>query len=200
MIKPEAGLITFLAEGKDTKGSIGYSREIHFPGNYNQCNKNASGVTIGRGYDVGRRFKSEILSDLRASGVPQNQAKEISKSSMLQGCQAANFVKENKSKIGEITEMQQIKLFNITYDKYVKRAIVFYKKYKGIKSLEWNRKDSKIRDVFVDLLYQGLMTKDMVRYFEENKKEDVINMIRRKKGIMMYEKNRGRIQYLTNGN
>lgn len=189
MIRPEAGLLTFLAEGKDTKGPIGYSREIHFPGNYNQCNKNASGGTIGRGYDMGRRFKSEILSDLRASGVPQNQAEEISKSSMLQGCRAADFVKENKRKIGEITETQQIKLFYITYDKYVKRAIVFYQKYKGSKSLEWNRLDSKIKDVFVDLLYQGLMTKDMVRYFEENKKEDVINMIRRTKGIMMYEKN-----------
>ncbi|WP_241647840.1 pesticin C-terminus-like muramidase [Rosenbergiella metrosideri] len=198
MIKPMSGLLTFLSEGNDKKGSIGYSRVIHFPGNYNKCNTNISGVTIGRGYDMGRRYKSEILSDLILSGIPQDQAKEISNGAMLQGCVAANFVKNNKSKIGEITEVQQVKLFQKTYEKYVQHAIYFYKKYKGIESIEWNRLDPRIRDVFVDILYQGLMNKDLVKYFEKNKKEDVINMIKKTKGIMMYEKNRGRIKYLNN--
>ncbi|MBT0725615.1 hypothetical protein HH682_14595, partial [Rosenbergiella sp. S61] len=128
-ISPEFRLVeNSTYEHTDFSGGL----PIHFPGNYNQCNKNASGGTIGRGYDMGRRFKSEILSDLRASGVPQNQAEEISKISILQGCRAADFVKKNKSKIGEITEIQQIKLFYITYDKYVKRAIVFYKNSKEV--------------------------------------------------------------------
>ncbi|WP_162149767.1 hypothetical protein [Chania multitudinisentens] len=50
------GHLTFNGEGDNIRGSRNYSRMIHYP------NRDISGVTIGRGYDMGNRSQSEIFS------------------------------------------------------------------------------------------------------------------------------------------
>lgn len=98
MMEPKEGLLTFRGEGNNIRGDIYYSRMIHFPVNYNACTGALSGVTIGRGYDLGGRSVSEVLSDLLFSGLSVEQAKKISRGAKLRGCQAAKFVKEKKRK------------------------------------------------------------------------------------------------------
>jgi hypothetical protein len=58
-----AGKITFSAEGNDNPTSMHYSRVIHWPGN------DLSGVTLGRGYDMGSRTESEIFNHMIEAGV-----------------------------------------------------------------------------------------------------------------------------------
>ncbi|MDF7681437.1 hypothetical protein PT300_12905 [Enterobacteriaceae bacterium ESL0689] len=121
-IKVLKGKLTYNAEGNDIPSSIYYSRIIHWPGN------ELSGVTIGRGYDMGDRTESEVYNDLIASGVSNDQAIKISKGAKLKGNMARDFVALNKENIGEITLQQQESLFAITYPKYVDKAILNYNK------------------------------------------------------------------------
>ena len=55
MLEPKEGLLTFRAEGNNTRGSLFYSRVIHWPGRLAECSRSGSGVTIGRGYDMKHR-------------------------------------------------------------------------------------------------------------------------------------------------
>ena len=112
------GLITFDAEGNDTPSSPYFSRNIHWPGN------ELSGVTLGRGYDMGSRSESEIYNHMLAAGVDAMQASKISKANGLKGNKAQQFLVVNKETIGTISRDQQIELFNLIYPAYVSRAIV----------------------------------------------------------------------------
>lgn len=56
----KAGQITFAAEGNNITSSPFFSRVVHWPGN------SSSGVTLGRGYDMGSRSESEIYSQRSA--------------------------------------------------------------------------------------------------------------------------------------
>jgi len=116
MLEPEEGLLTFRTEGNNVKTSRDYSRKIHWPGVSSSCRKNASGVTIGRGFDLGSRTKIKALSVLKRLGIKKEQAELISDAAGLKGCAAYDFVTKYKDKIGEISEVQQLSLFEITYN------------------------------------------------------------------------------------
>lgn len=73
------GQLTFDAEGNDVENSTYFSRKIHWPGN------SESGVTIGRGYDIGSRSKEDVYRDLSDSGVPDNIASLISSGAGIKG-------------------------------------------------------------------------------------------------------------------
>ena len=108
-IKPQVktleGKLTYNAEGNDISSSIYYSRVIPWPGN------NLSGVTLGRGYDMGDRSESDVYNDMAASGIPNVQAVKISKCAGLKGIAARDYVSTHKKDIGEITLQQQETLF-----------------------------------------------------------------------------------------
>ena len=106
------GKLTYNAEGNDIPSSPYYSRVIHWPGNA------LSGVTLGRGYDMGDRSESDVYNDMVMSGISHEQAAKISKGAGLKGVAARDFVALNKAKVGEITLEQQEKLFSIIYPKY----------------------------------------------------------------------------------
>lgn len=76
MLEPKEGLLTFRAEGNNDSGSAYYSRKIHWPVNRASCSKNNSGVTIGRGLDLGGRSKEEVMHMLAMAGIPKEQAKK----------------------------------------------------------------------------------------------------------------------------
>ncbi|WP_421203559.1 hypothetical protein [Aeromonas sp. 602658] len=73
------GQLTFDEEGNDVENSTYFSRKIHWPGN------SESGVTIGRGYDIGSRSKEDVYRDLSDSGGPDNIASLISSGAGIKG-------------------------------------------------------------------------------------------------------------------
>ncbi|MFP2488055.1 lysozyme family protein [Enterobacter ludwigii] len=54
-LKVDKGQVTFDAEGNDITGNRYFSRRIHWPGN------DLSGVTLGRGYDMGGEVKIRCI-------------------------------------------------------------------------------------------------------------------------------------------
>jgi hypothetical protein len=111
-------------------------------------------------------------------------------------CTAAEFVKENALKITEITENEQLRLFEHIYKDYVKDSIRLYSKYKNQNSVTWENLHQILKDVFVDIIYQGRFNKEMVVIFGENKKESVIKLIKNTPALLSDEKGRNRIPYM----
>ncbi|WP_241607953.1 hypothetical protein [Rosenbergiella australiborealis] len=165
MLEPNIGILTFRAEGNNVKSSRDYSKKIHWHGNSISCRKNNSGVTIGRGFDLGDRTRSEILMSLQIAGVEKEKAERISDAAKLKGCLAYKFVLENRDAIGEITDRQQLSLFIVTYGKMkkdverickTKKNIVDYHPNPDISpSLAWDNIPEKIKDILIDLRYRG---------------------------------------------
>ena len=189
------GLITFDAEGNDTPSSPYFSRNIHWPGN------ELSGVTLGRGYDMGSRSESEIYNHMLAAGVDAMQASKISKANGLKGNKAQQFLVVNKETIGTISRDQQIELFNLIYPAYVSRAIVNYNSWTAEESgrTEWSELQQVIKDVLVDFVYQGFTkgTNPMKAGMHNNVNE-LISYIENTPAISQYESGRHRADYLRN--
>lgn len=187
------GKLTYDAEGNNIPGSPYYSRVIHWPGN------EASGVTLGRGYDMGGRTESEIYHDMISAGIDENKAQKISQASNYKGTAAKLFVTNNKNDIGEITEKQQIELFNIIYPDYISRTISNYKKWTaGFETAkDWDELDGPIQEVLIDFVYQGFTKgpKPMLAG-ANNDKHELISYIRNTPGISRYEPGRHRANYL----
>lgn len=146
-----AGQVTFDAEGDDSPTSRYFSRHIHWP------EKMVSGVTIGRGYDLGSRSKASVCDQLQAAGVPASQAVMIAGGAGLKGDLARQFVRNNQHSIGTISHQQQINLFEAIYPTYVQRAQANYNKYTDGKpgKVAWQNLHPAIRDIMVDFVYQG---------------------------------------------
>lgn len=194
-LRPKEGLLTFMAEGNNIKSSRHYSRKIHWPGNSLKCDNHSSGVTIGRGYDMRYRTHKQIIKDLMLAGVEKENAKSIAEGSGKFACLARDFVIENKNKLAEITEQQQLKLFNLTYKKYLSDSIRFYNKYKRIDSVSWQALLPVLKDVFVDMKYQGVLSYKMVPIFGLNRRDKLIVLIQETPTLINYE-SRGRIAYI----
>lgn len=198
MLEPSKGLITFRSEGNNFKNNQFYSRVIHWPERMKLCDSSgaASGVTIGRGYDMKHRSRASILRDLRMAGIPLEQAHKISFAAKLHKCQAGSFVLKNKNDIGEITEAQQVKLFNLTYPAYESDAHRFYNKYKSNNSVQWEYLNLRIRDVLIDMKYQGNLRRSDILIFEKNNVNEIIELILSTPRIRQYEAARNRVNYL----
>lgn len=190
--KVTRGKLTYDAEGNNTPNSPYYSRVIHWPGN------ELSGVTLGRGYDMGDRSELQIYQDMIKSGVDDVIAKKISLVRANKGSAAA-FVSNNKSDIGGISEEQQINLFNLIYPDYILRTITNYNSWtSGIATAKsWDELDEPIQEVLVDFVYQGFTKgpKPMLAG-SNNDKQELINYIRNTRGISRYEPGRHRADYL----
>ncbi|WP_261642562.1 hypothetical protein [Erwinia mallotivora] len=125
-MEPQKGLFTFRAEGNNISKIRYYSRKIHLSRNTSRCSAYGSGVTTGRGYDMKYRSAAEIIHDLTYSGVPYKHAVQIAEGAKKSHCSADNFVKNHVNLIDEITELQQVRLFEITYRRYISESISFY--------------------------------------------------------------------------
>lgn len=187
------GTLTYDAEGNNIPSSQFYSRVIHWPGN------DESGVTLGRGYDMGSRTESSIYQDMIASGIEDETARKISLARGYKGTAASTFVSNNKSDIGDITEEQQVNLFNIIYPGYVTRAIANYNYWTSsvATAKSWEQLDAPIQEVLVDFVYQGFTKgpKPMLAG-ANNDKQELIDYIRNTPGISRYEPGRHRADYL----
>ncbi|WP_436877979.1 pesticin C-terminus-like muramidase, partial [Siccibacter turicensis] len=191
-LKVDKGQVTFDAEGNDTTGSRYFSRRIHWPGN------DLSGVTLGRGYDMGGRSKDSVYSDMVASGIDSDKANKISMAAGLKGSAAMNFVLSNRESIGEITRMQQNKLFGLIYPAYVVRANGNYetKTHGEPSALPWDSLEQKIQDILVDFIYQGFSGERPMRAGMHNSRQELISYIENNTTISSYENGRHRANYL----
>ncbi|HFK5678056.1 TPA: hypothetical protein ACG0A0_002734 [Enterobacter asburiae] len=191
-LKVNKGQVTFDAEGNDITGNRYFSRRIHWPGN------DLSGVTLGRGYDMGGRGKDSVYSDMVASGIDSVKANIISMAAGLKGSAAMNFVLSNRESIGEITRMQQNKLFGLIYPAYVDRAKRNYKdKSRGVPdALSWDSLEQKIQDILVDFIYQGFSGERPMRAGMYNSRQELISYIENNATISSYESGRHRANYL----
>ncbi|EAB2656270.1 TPA: calcium sensor EFh [Salmonella enterica subsp. houtenae serovar 50:g,z51:-] len=189
----ERGKLTYDAEGNNTPSSPYYSRVIHWPGN------DSSGVTLGRGYDMGDRTESSIFQDMLTAGIERDTARKISLARSYKGSAARTFVVNNKIDIGEITEDQQIILFNHIYPNYISRAITNYNLWTSGSptAKHWDELDEPIQEVLIDFVYQGFTKgpRPMLAG-SNNDKQELINYIRNTPGISRYEPGRHRADYL----
>lgn len=187
------GQITFDAEGNNNPTSPYFSRVIHWPGN------DLSGVTLGRGYDMGSRSESEIYNHMEVAGIEHGQATQIAQAYGKKGMVAQQFVRDNKKNIGEITTEQEIIIFNAIYPGYVERAVKNYNHWTASEPdrTEWDALDQIVRDVLVDFVYQGF-TKgpNPMKAGMRNDKEELIRYIESTPAIRQYEPGRNRARYL----
>lgn len=96
------GQVTYDAEGQEAPGAVTHSRKIHVP-------SDTSGVTIGRGYDLGKRRGAQVRAELAAAGVSQATAATLAGGVGLTGDDARAFRRTN-SRV-ELTQQQQWNLF-----------------------------------------------------------------------------------------
>ncbi|WDU45867.1 peptidoglycan-binding protein [Taylorella equigenitalis] len=188
-IPVKSGQFTFDQEGIDRRTSVLFSRVIHQP-------TIGSGVTIGRGHDMKYRTPCEIRKDLERAGIPSEQAKLISKAALMSGIEAKIFVKNNKHKIGEISNLQQTNLFNLIYPLYIKETKrIFLNKIRNLSLVKattnnlynttpniheeiWDLLDENIKIVLIDMKYQGVLYSNFMREF--------VNSDERKKYLYSY--------------
>ncbi len=155
--KVDQGQLTFDAEG--TEGGRYHTRTAHWPGG-------ASGVTIGRGYDLGHHTKDNIVEDMTAAGIAPADADKFAAATGLKGQPAKDWLDTNGSTLAEITSEQQEALFETTYAEHltdVKRISGNYAKTKGKEAgtdgaelqIDFDTLHPAIKDILVDLRYRG---------------------------------------------
>ncbi|MCF8581793.1 peptidoglycan-binding protein [Enterobacter ludwigii] len=184
-LRVNEGQVTFDSEGIDYITAVvpfrqqnypSFSRVLHWPPIF------SSGVTLGRGYDMGSRSTGEIHATLRQAGIEEYKAVICSKASYLKGRQAGQFVKVYGPLVGEITHNQQIRLFEIVYREKLNYAKgVYARNSRRIPdALPWFKLDKITRDVFVDTIYQGNRTApEMVKIIAGGgSKSEVIQYLR----------------------
>lgn len=152
------GQLTFDAEGNDNNDSPYFSRHIHWPGG-------VSGITIGRGYDLGQQ--NDPSSDFDFIELSQPLNNWLVESKGMSGFDAKNRYKSADSSISdyEITRKQQYDLFVITYNRLeadVKSICqkpntirVYHPNPNTTPEQAWNDIPEKIKEVLVDLRYRG---------------------------------------------
>jgi hypothetical protein len=147
--KVPKGQLTFDAEG--TEGGRYHSRHAHWPGG-------KSGVTLGRGYDMGDRTPAQVTSDLTAAGMDPAVAQQYADGAGKKGPDAQTWVNNNRDNITQITPEQQKKLFASTYAEHeadAKRLATKADVTKKYGATCWENLDPKIKDTLVDLRYRG---------------------------------------------
>lgn len=158
-----AGQLTFDAEGLEDSKSRYFSRNAHWPGG-------ASGVTIGRGYDMGGKSAEKIEADMLAAGLSAEDAKAYAGATGLTGDSAKTWLADHN--LPQITPDQQKALFNISYQELsadVDRISNNYAKTKFAEAqkngdtnakledfrVNWDKIPPAMRDLAVDLRFRG---------------------------------------------
>lgn len=158
-LKVPRGQLTFDVEGNDVESSIYFSRVAHWPPVGN------SGITLGRGYDIGQQ--PNVRSDLESIGIADPFLSWIvggqgKKQTEARDYLAAASVEIRKHKI---SRKQQHNLFLYTYqliEADVKRISIasgtiskYLPSMAGRGEEAWNAIDERIKDLMIDLRYRG---------------------------------------------
>jgi hypothetical protein len=160
LVQPDRGRLTFDAEGQE--GGPFHSRHLHVP-------SSASGLTIGRGYDMKRRSKADVRDDLAAAGVDATMASLISQAAGMQGAMADEFIEENDLEDFEITWDQQLALFETEYARMVadtRRLATKADVTRVYGATDWDALNGTIKEVLVDLRFRGDYTPATRRFLQ----------------------------------
>lgn len=170
-----------------------FSRVLHWPGGN-------SGVTLGRGFDMKLRSTGEIHSMLRQAGLEEHKAVICSRAAGLSGRAAEQFVTVFGPMVGEITHQQQIQLFEMAWHTKIHYARGVYLRHSAdiAQRLPWEQIDGKIKDIFIDTLYQGnrnagIMAKIIA---QGSNREKIIQHLKDNNYYQMNARNRARVEYL----
>jgi hypothetical protein len=146
------GQRTFDAEGLESSGPY-FSRQITFPGG------DQSGVTLGRGYDMGRRSATTIVRELTLAGVPETDAAIFSRSAGLRGAAAERFVTLNRQDFPILSVDAQKRLFEdiVTPDLVSDLKRIFNKPdtVKAYGRPTWESLSQGAQELLFDLRYRG---------------------------------------------
>ncbi|MEX2453098.1 MAG: hypothetical protein WD470_00250 [Rhodospirillaceae bacterium] len=159
-VRPARGALTFDAEGQE--GGRYHSRHFHVP-------SPASGLTIGRGYDMKRRSRADIRDDLVAAGIEPATAALISQAAGRCGPEAEEFIEENGLEDFEITVEQQLRLFEIEYARQeadTRRLATKEDVCRAYGTTDWDALDPLIRELLVDLRFRGDYTPTTRRFLQ----------------------------------
>jgi hypothetical protein len=158
-LKVPRGQLTFDVEGNDTEGSIYFSRVAHWPPVGN------SGVTLGRGYDIGQQ--PNVKADLESVGIGEPFLSWIVGGQGKRQMEARDYLAAASAHIRQhkISRKQQHQLFVYTYKlmeadvRRISVANATLNKYQPSMvdqgEAAWNAIDGKIKDLMVDLRYRG---------------------------------------------
>ena len=99
------GQFTWDVEG--CEGGPYHSRKLHVP-------SKSSGLTIGRGYDMRDKSSALIKVELVYAGLSEAIADKLSLAASLRGDSAKSFIVQQQLTDFEITEQQQVALFELS--------------------------------------------------------------------------------------
>lgn len=178
----ERGQLTFDVEGNDIDDPahplhIYFSRKVHWPGG-------ASGITIGRGYDLGQNKNAE--ADLAAANIPEPLFSWLIGAKGLRGQAARNYLKAASPEIKRfsISRKQQHDLFIPVYE-FMKSEVIRISeklsKDREYGALNWDAIEKRIQNLIVDLRYRGDYDADarllLQRHFVENDLPRLLNIM-----------------------
>jgi hypothetical protein len=147
---------TFDAEGREARGRY-FSRVMHWPGG-------SSGVTLGRGYDMGQRTRLQIISELRHAGMSVEDATFFGEAAGLRGDRASRFVQSKMIESPVLSVSSQRKLFEqITTPETIAdiRRILAKPDVRGTYgTVTWENLSLYAKEVLFDLRFRGDYTPD----------------------------------------
>lgn len=149
IMPPAKGRLTWEAEGQE--GGRYHSRILHVP-------SASSGLTLGRGYDLRERSRTEVTRHLAAAGLPGSTASLIAGAVRLTGAAAEQFIIDNDLLDFEISAGVQLKLFEMVYSEMEQDVIRICGKRDVVErygNTDWSALDFRIRDTLVDLRFRG---------------------------------------------
>jgi hypothetical protein len=143
---------TFDAEGLEDAGPY-FSRRITYPGGAN------SGVTIGRGYDMGRRSTLAVSRELQAAGVSPGDAGLFAKAAGLRGTRAQSFVNLHRDSFPILSLDAQKRLFeDVVTPELIADIKRIFDKPDTVKAYgrpSWDDLSVEAQELIFDLRYRG---------------------------------------------
>lgn len=142
------GQLTFDSEGLENPGGLFHSRRAHIP-------SHSSGITIGRGFDLGVRNGEEIRGTLSAVNFDPSFIERAVGGAGLRGRKAERYLRENP--LPEISPAQQKALFTTVYAEMETdvRRIMAARNFATTKTYLWEEIPRAIQEVLVDLRFRG---------------------------------------------
>ncbi len=155
---PIRGELTWNSEGVDSPQSQYYSRRAHWPGGN-------SGITIGRGYDLGSKNSAQVLSDLITIGLGLQRSQIFSAASGIRGKQALHLLQNQH--FPEISAIEEQRLFARAFLSAEEdaRRLLFGTSPQAQDM--WLRVPPPVREVLIDLRYRGDLTASRAQFFRQ---------------------------------
>jgi hypothetical protein len=143
---------TFDAEGLEQVGPF-FSRTISWPKLGN------SGVTIGRGYDMGFRTPQQVYRELTAAGMSEGAAQFLARGAGKRGRAAGQFVTAHKTEAPVMSLEVQKKLFeSVVTPQMIGDIRRIFNKPDTVAAygqLDWEELSPVAQEIVFDLRYRG---------------------------------------------